>query len=81
MELNICHLYPDVLNLYGDTGNILCCCLRYRAGVPAVGSSLGYVDLLIAHLFCTCLIAELFTAVCAHPVRNMSCFCTGRVLF
>lgn len=22
--LNICHLYPDVLNLYGDTGNILC---------------------------------------------------------
>ena len=24
MELNICHLYPDVLNLYGDTGNILC---------------------------------------------------------
>jgi CobQ-like glutamine amidotransferase family enzyme len=24
MELNLCHLYPDVLNLYGDTGNILC---------------------------------------------------------
>ena len=24
MTLNICHLYPDVLNLYGDTGNILC---------------------------------------------------------
>ena len=24
MELNICHLYPDVLNLYGDGGNILC---------------------------------------------------------
>lgn len=24
MELNICHLYPDVLNLYGDRGNILC---------------------------------------------------------
>ena len=24
MKLNICHLYPDVLNLYGDTGNILC---------------------------------------------------------
>ena len=28
MELNICHLYPDVLNLYGDRGNILC--LRRR---------------------------------------------------
>ena len=24
MKLQICHLYPDVLNLYGDTGNILC---------------------------------------------------------
>lgn len=24
MELRICHLYPDVLNLYGDRGNILC---------------------------------------------------------
>jgi CobQ-like glutamine amidotransferase family enzyme len=24
MELKICHLYPDVLNLYGDSGNILC---------------------------------------------------------
>lgn len=24
MELKICHLYPDVLNLYGDRGNITC---------------------------------------------------------
>ena len=24
MELKICHLYPDVLNLYGDGGNIVC---------------------------------------------------------
>ncbi|HIS66945.1 MAG TPA: glutamine amidotransferase [Candidatus Scatomorpha merdipullorum] len=23
MELKICHLYPDVLNLYGDRGNVL----------------------------------------------------------
>ena len=23
MELNICHLYPDLLNVYGDVGNIL----------------------------------------------------------
>ena len=28
MELNICHLYPDVLNLYGDRGNVTC--LRKR---------------------------------------------------
>ncbi len=24
MELAICHLYPEALNLYGDRGNILC---------------------------------------------------------
>lgn len=24
MKLNIAHLYPDLLNLYGDSGNILC---------------------------------------------------------
>lgn len=24
MKLKICHLYPDVLNLYGDGGNIVC---------------------------------------------------------
>ena len=27
-ELNICHLYPDVLNLYGDRGNVLSMCYR-----------------------------------------------------
>ncbi len=24
MELNIFHMYPDLLNLYGDIGNITC---------------------------------------------------------
>ncbi len=28
--LTICHLYPDVLNLYGDTGNITCIKQRLR---------------------------------------------------
>lgn len=28
IELNICHLYPDLLNVYGDIGNILI--LKYR---------------------------------------------------
>ena len=28
MNLKICHMYPDVLNLYGDRGNILCLCQR-----------------------------------------------------
>lgn len=30
MELKICHLYPDVLNLYGDNGNIICMLNRLR---------------------------------------------------
>ncbi len=30
MELRICHLYPDVLNLYGDNGNIICMERRLR---------------------------------------------------
>lgn len=30
MELKICHLYPDVLNLYGDTGNVACLVKRLR---------------------------------------------------
>ena len=30
MDLKICHLYPDVLNLYGDGGNIRCLTQRLR---------------------------------------------------
>ena len=37
MELKICHLYPDVLNLYGDTGNILC--MRQRLAWRGIDSS------------------------------------------
>ena len=33
MELKICHLYPDILNLYGDRGNILCMERRLRGSV------------------------------------------------
>ena len=29
-ELKICHLYPEVLNLYGDRGNILCMTKRLQ---------------------------------------------------
>lgn len=28
MEIKICHMYPDVLNLYGDRGNVIC--MKYR---------------------------------------------------
>lgn len=30
MELKICHLYPDVLNLYGDRGNVMCLTQRLK---------------------------------------------------
>lgn len=30
MEIKICHLYPDILNLYGDQGNIRCLTQRLR---------------------------------------------------
>ena len=42
MELNICHLYPDILNLYGDRGNILCMQKRLEwrgIGVTVTGVS------------------------------------------
>ena len=37
MELKICHLYPDVLNLYGDGGNVICMRQRLQwRGIDAV---------------------------------------------
>ncbi|MDR7451663.1 MAG: glutamine amidotransferase [Armatimonadota bacterium] len=30
MELRICHLYPDLLNLYGDRGNLMTLAVRAR---------------------------------------------------
>ena len=30
MELKICHMYPDVLNLYGDRGNKICLTQRLK---------------------------------------------------
>lgn len=44
MELKICHLYPDVLNLYGDRGNIISMeqRLRWRGiTVETVGVPIG----------------------------------------
>ena len=37
MELRICHLYPEVLNLYGDRGNIIC--LSKRLSWRGIGCS------------------------------------------
>ena len=44
MELNICHLYPDVLNLYGDGGNIIALTRRLRwrgLGVNVMRAPIG----------------------------------------
>lgn len=43
MELNICHLYPDLLNVYGDIGNILI--LKYRAEKRGIKVTLHNVSL------------------------------------
>lgn len=40
MELNICHLYPDLLNVYGDVGNILI--LKHRS--EARGIKVNIID-------------------------------------
>ncbi len=49
MKVNICHLYPDILNLYGDSGNILCMTHRlkernidFSVTPVSVGSSIDF---------------------------------------
>src|SRR3989449_5240411 len=42
VELRICHLYPDLLNLYGDRGNIMVLVQRARwRGLPVTVTELG----------------------------------------
>ena len=49
MELKICHLYPDVLNLYGDRGNVLCMEKRLQwRGIDVVTTGVGLGDKLNA---------------------------------
>ena len=50
-KLRICHLYPDILNLYGDRGNIICMTRRMQwRGIEtevtgiSVGDPLNYED-------------------------------------
>lgn len=43
MELNICHLYPDLLNVYGDIGNILI--LKYRAEKRGITVNISNVSM------------------------------------
>ena len=50
-EINICHLYPDLMNLYGDRGNIMAMQRRLewrgiRANVTevSIGDPLNWQD-------------------------------------
>lgn len=45
MELEICHMYPDVLNLYGDRGNVMCMTRRLEwRGIDATVTKLPIGD-------------------------------------
>lgn len=45
MKLRICHLYPEVLNLYGDRGNIRCLAKRLAwRGIEAEIEEIGIGD-------------------------------------
>ncbi len=47
MDLRICHLYPDLLNLYGDRGNLLTLAARARwRGIEVVVDPVGIGDML-----------------------------------
>ena len=50
MELNICHLYPDILNLYGDRGNILC--MQKRLEWRGIGVTVTGVHFLPSTRYC-----------------------------
>ena len=43
MELKICHLYPDILNLYGDRGNVTC--LRKRLEWRGIGCTVEGISI------------------------------------
>lgn len=43
MELKICHLYPDVMGLYGDAGNIIC--MKKRLEWRGIGVSVTPVKM------------------------------------
>ena len=43
MELNICHLYPDLLNVYGDVGNIKI--LEHRAKARGINVNIHNISL------------------------------------
>ncbi len=52
MDLRVAHLYPDVMNIYGDRGNIIA--LRYRCEARSIGFEVTDVnagDPFVAHDF------------------------------
>lgn len=43
MELRVAHLYPDVMNIYGDRGNVIA--LKYRCEARGIAFSLAEVSI------------------------------------
>ncbi len=43
MEMKICHLYPDIMNLYGDVGNLIC--IEKRLAWRGIACSVSEVKL------------------------------------
>jgi lipid II isoglutaminyl synthase (glutamine-hydrolysing) len=43
MELRVAHLYPDVMNIYGDRGNVIA--LKYRCEARGIGFALTEVGI------------------------------------
>ncbi len=43
MELRVAHLYPDVMNIYGDRGNVIA--LRYRCEARGIGFRLSEINI------------------------------------
>lgn len=43
MELRVAHLYPDVMNIYGDRGNVIA--LRYRCDARGIGCAVTEVNI------------------------------------
>ena len=83
MELKICHLYPDVLNLYGDGGNIRC--MQQRLIWRGLGAevtkmplgtttSLAGYDIVLSSRSCSTTSTAAATARSARRRATASCF-------
>ena len=68
LTLRVAHLYPRLMNIYGDRGNIMC--LRRRCQVRGIGfdlAELGIGERFEAKGQMSAYLARIPTAVIVHP--------------